>query len=185
MCAASGAMSRAGIPLDVLEALIGELEEHPDLKWIIGEPVSSGLVLATDGGGVRLRLAPDVTLIADDMDRILGVLAAALADDEERLSRIVATAAPDALPRLELGAGLGGPAVPLDRMGRLIRWLREAEDLHVLLESCPTHALMVVAEDGALTLDSQIPGRADEGWRRQVCARLRELIARAMQIPMG
>jgi hypothetical protein len=54
-----GNMDRIGIPLDVLDNIIADLNSNEELKLIFGDPVSGGLIIVaekTDAGDVDLRI---------------------------------------------------------------------------------------------------------------------------------
>ena len=139
----------------MLEAIIADLEASPDLKWVVGVPVSSGLLVAAEGDVVRFRIAPDVTLIGNDAKRILMVLAASIADSPERLERVLATApgAGARRARRSPAVSLEVPSVPMDAVSHLIRRVAECAELVSIVRTDPRVALMIVADGGVLKID--------------------------------
>jgi hypothetical protein len=55
----AGSMDRIGIPLDVLDNIIADLNSNEELKMMFGDPVSGGLIIVaerTEEGDVDLRI---------------------------------------------------------------------------------------------------------------------------------
>jgi hypothetical protein len=74
-----GMQSKMGIPLDVIDNIIADLNANEDLRRLFGEPVSKNLVIAAvklSSGEVDLRVedAGAVNLTKEQSDRFVEVL---------------------------------------------------------------------------------------------------------------
>lgn len=174
------AFGTAGIPLDVLDAAIVELEDNADLQWIIGEPVSSGFLLVAEGALVRFALAEDVTLIARDAERVVAALAAALTDEPDRLGRIARTAS----ARRQSLVSLERASFPLDRMHALIAQIGDSPILSARLGFFHIGALVIAAHDGTLDLQLAQSSPLEERARRDVARCLLRLVAQTDEAPV-
>ena len=167
------------MPLIVLHAVITDLEGHPDMQWIIGEPVSSGLLLVAEGDEVRIRPAPDVTFVADDRERVLRIVDTTLAADTAWPPRTRRKRPAQASPTTrERVASLGRAAVPLAALKRLVRGLRRRAELQPILGADPRRALLVVADTGLLYLEAAVARPMTEEQRDELERVLRDVMSR-------
>ena len=170
-----------GTPLLVLHAVITDLENHPDMRWIIGEPVSSGLLLVAEGQAARIRPAPDVTFMGDDEVRVLRIIDTTLAADTAWPPRTrrkrPAQAGPTTRERV---ASLGRAELSLSALKRLARALRGRAELQPLLGADPRAALFVVADAGRLHLEAAVARPLTEEGREELERVLRDVMAREL-----
>lgn len=149
-----GNTDHIGIRLDVLGAILDDLGDDPDMQWVVGEPVSEGLVLVAEGDRVRIRPAPDVAQLSGDRERALRAIDTAVAAD----SAWPPTAGPSGRPPARHAAlRLGKSQLPLGTLPLLLRDLAANDELTALLGAAPPEALSVCAEDGQLTLEAVLP----------------------------
>lgn len=143
-----------GVRLDVLAAIIDDLGGDPDMQWVVGEPVSDGLVLVAECDRVRIRPAPDVAQLSDDRERVLRAIDTAVAAD----SAWPPTPGPSGRTLARHTAlCLGKGQLPLGTVHLLLRDLAGNDELTALLGAAPPEALSVCAEGGQLTLEAVLP----------------------------
>ncbi len=65
---------RVGIRMDVLEDIIRDLNDNPDLQKIFGKPVSKSLVVVADNNDLRIEEGGAVNLSDADSKRFLEIL---------------------------------------------------------------------------------------------------------------
>jgi len=65
---------RVGIMMDVLDNIISDLNDNPELQKIFGVPVSSGLVVVADNNDLRIEEAGKVDLSEEQKETFLKVL---------------------------------------------------------------------------------------------------------------
>jgi hypothetical protein len=65
---------RVGIGLRTMEHIIGELNIHPELRRIFGDPVEQSLVLVAADNDLRINSAPGIALTQSDAAVFLQVL---------------------------------------------------------------------------------------------------------------
>jgi len=65
---------RVGIQMDVLDNIISDLNDNPELQKIFGVPVSRGLVIVADSNDLRIEEAGRVPLTEDQSKRFLEIL---------------------------------------------------------------------------------------------------------------
>jgi hypothetical protein len=72
--AAAANPDRVGIFLDVLDNIIADLNEDPELQRIFGVPVSRALAIVADQNDLRIEDGGRVALTAEQQAQFLGVL---------------------------------------------------------------------------------------------------------------
>lgn len=65
---------RVGIMMDVLDNIISDLNDNPELQKIFGVPVSAGLVIVADQNDLRIEEAGKVQLTEEQQKSFLRVL---------------------------------------------------------------------------------------------------------------
>lgn len=65
---------RVGIMMDVLDNIISDLNDNPELQKVFGVPVSAGLVVVADGNDLRIEEAGKVNLTEEQKSSFLRVL---------------------------------------------------------------------------------------------------------------
>jgi hypothetical protein len=65
---------RVGIQMDVLDNIISDLNDNPELQKIFGVPVSRALVIVADNNDLRIEESGRVTLSEDQSKRFLDIL---------------------------------------------------------------------------------------------------------------
>ena len=65
---------RVGIQMDVLDNIISDLNDNPELQKIFGVPVSRGLVVVADNNDLRIEEGGRVPLTEEQSKRFLEVL---------------------------------------------------------------------------------------------------------------
>lgn len=66
--------NRVGIRLHVLDKILQDLNERPELQRTFGVPVERYLVVVAENNDLRIESAPEVSLSAEDSARFLAVL---------------------------------------------------------------------------------------------------------------
>ncbi len=65
---------RVGIMMDVLDNIISDLNDNPELQKIFGVPVTAGLVIVADNNDLRIEDAGKVNLTEEQQTVFLRVL---------------------------------------------------------------------------------------------------------------
>lgn len=65
---------RVGIQMDVLDNIISDLNDNPELQKIFGVPVSRGLVVVADNNDLRIEEGGRVSLTDSQSKRFLEIL---------------------------------------------------------------------------------------------------------------
>ena len=65
---------RVGIQMDVLDNIISDLNDNPELQKIFGVPVSRALVVVADNNDLRIEEGGRVALAEDQSKRFLEIL---------------------------------------------------------------------------------------------------------------
>lgn len=65
---------RVGIQMDVLDNIISDLNDNPELQKIFGVPVSRGLVIVADNNDLRIEEGGRVALAEEQSKRFLEIL---------------------------------------------------------------------------------------------------------------
>ena len=65
---------RVGIMMDVLDNIISDLNDNPELQQLFGSPVSAGLVVVADNNDLRIEDAGRVDLTDEQQQTFLRVL---------------------------------------------------------------------------------------------------------------
>ncbi len=66
--------NRVGIRADVLMDILNDLNSHPELQRIFGQPVLYGLVVVSDHNDLRIEDGGIVPLTTEDEERFLSIL---------------------------------------------------------------------------------------------------------------
>ena len=65
---------RVGIQMDVLDSIISDLNDSPELQKLFGVPVSRALVIVADSNDLRIEEGGRVALSEDQSKRFLEIL---------------------------------------------------------------------------------------------------------------
>ncbi|MFH1126146.1 MAG: hypothetical protein V1703_03390 [Candidatus Altiarchaeota archaeon] len=65
---------RVGIQMDVLDNIISDLNDNPELQKVFGVPVSRALVVVADNNDLRIEEGGRVALTEDQSKRFLEIL---------------------------------------------------------------------------------------------------------------
>jgi hypothetical protein len=65
---------RVGIMMDVLDNIISDLNDNPELQKTFGVPVSAGLVVVADNNDLRIEEAGKINLTEEQKSTFLRVL---------------------------------------------------------------------------------------------------------------
>lgn len=66
--------NRVGIRMDVLDDIISDLNDNPDLQKVFGVPVSRGLVVVADNNDLRIEDGGRVNLTEEESKTFLRIL---------------------------------------------------------------------------------------------------------------
>jgi hypothetical protein len=65
---------RMGLPMEMLENIIADLNGNEELKRIFGEPVSRALLVVADDNDLRIEAAGVVEITDEQKDKFLEIL---------------------------------------------------------------------------------------------------------------
>ena len=65
---------RIGVRLDIMERVIGDLNQNAELQGIFGVPVSKALLVVADGNDLRIEVHGDVELTPEQSQEFVSIL---------------------------------------------------------------------------------------------------------------